>query len=135
LKILKRKGFVIIKMSEQGYQGYENWETWNISLWLSNDEGMYKQAIDIMLSNKPRLFGETFIADNASKALEEYVYELLDEDIIKDKISIHRVNWQEVMMDFQGEFDVSLGVSNDRSVFAWKRWFKQVDRNPNGNYA
>jgi hypothetical protein len=132
LKILKRKGFVIIKMSEQGYQGYENWETWNISLWLSNDEGMYKQAIDIMLSNKPRLFGETFIADNASKALEEYVDELLDEDIIKDKISIHRVNWQEVLMDFQEVISEKIQTLD---VYSWKKWFKQVDKNPQGNYA
>ena len=34
-------------MSEEGYQGYENWETWNVSLWLSNDEGLYNRTIDI----------------------------------------------------------------------------------------
>jgi len=122
-------------MSEQGYEGYENWETWNVSLWLSNDEGLYNDTIQIMLNNPPRLTGlgkEFFIADNASKALEEYVDELLDENIIKDKISLHRVNWKEVMMDFQEVISEKIQTLD---VYSWKKWFKQVDKNPQGNYA
>ena len=117
-------------MSQEGYQGYENWETWNVSLWLSNDEGLYYQTIQIMQQNPPRYSqsAKAYFADDASKALEEYVDELLDEKIIKDKISLHRVNWQEVMMGFEEEVKEYKGTS-------WNDWFKQVDKNPDGNYA
>ncbi len=128
-------------MSEEGYSGYENWETWNVSLWLSNDEGLYLQTIEIMDQNPPRYSepAKAYFADEASEALTEFVDQLLDENVITDKISIHRVDWQEVMMDF-----VSLEKMQNRVVgkpeFAneitnWQNWFLQVERNPNGNYA
>ena len=128
-------------MSEKGYQGYENWETWNVSLWLSNDEGLYYQTIQIMQQNPPRYSqsAKAYFADDASKALEEYVDELLDEKIIKDKISLHRVNWQEVMIGFESEVkeltDDEGEASIDTDIRDWIAWFKQVDKNPDGNYA
>ena len=128
-------------MSQEGYQGYENWETWNVSLWLSNDEGLYYQTIQIMQQNPPRYSqsAKAYFADDASKALEEYVDELLDEKIIKDKISLHRVNWQEVMMGFESEVkeltDDEGEASIDTDIRDWIAWFKQVDKNPDGNYA
>jgi len=121
-------------MSSEGYQGYENWETWNVSLWLSNDEGLYRTTIDIMLSNEPRYsdIAKAYFADDASEALEDFVRQLLDDNVITDKISIHRVNWQEVMMGFESEvLDNIIKHSQDK----WKEWFKQVDKNPDGNYA
>jgi hypothetical protein len=127
-------------MAEEGYSGYENWETWNVSLWLSNDEGLYYSTADIMALNPPRYSesAQIFIADEASKALEEYIDELLDENVITDKISTHRVNWQQVMIDFvpvlrekDGEY-----IQQDRTMVTdWKEWSKQVDKNPDGNYA
>ena len=113
-------------MVKEGYQGYENWETWNVSLWLSNDEGLYNQVIDLLLQNPPRYSepAKAYFADEASEALEEFVEELLDENVIKDKISIHRVDWQEVIMGFESELYNS-----------WRSWFKQVEKNPDGNYA
>ena len=119
-------------MVEEGYSGYENWETWNVSLWLSNDEGLYNQTIDIMNQNPPRYSkpAKAYFADEASETLEEFVNELLDENVITDKISIHRVDWQEVMMDFT---DVVGGVHWQN--LPWQNWFKQVEKNPDGNYA
>ena len=121
-------------MSEDGYSGYENWETWNVSLWLSNDEGLYNQTIDIMDQNPPRYSepAKAYFADEASEALEEFVDELLDENVITDKISIHRVDWQEVMMDFDGVVGKPEFVNE---ITNWQNWFKQVEKNPDGNYA
>jgi hypothetical protein len=75
-------------MSES-YEGHSNWETWNISLWLNNDESMYNMALWICKEN------------NALKMLEEYVFDLLDDKIITDKVSIHRVDFREILKDFQ----------------------------------
>ena len=127
-------------MSEEGYSGYENWETWNVSLWLSNDEGLYYQTADVMAIHPPRYSesAQIYIADKASVALEEFVDELLDENVIKDKISTHRVNWQEVMMDFVPVLTEKNGeyIQQDRiMVTDWKEWAKQVEKNPTGNYA
>ena len=120
-------------MAEKGYSGYENWETWNVSLWLSNDEGLYNQSIQIMLDNPPRYSkpAKAYFADEASEALEEFVEELLDNNTITDKISIHRVDWQEVLMD-KNKFAVT---EEDEDRIIWNDWFKQVEKNPDGNYA
>lgn len=26
------------------YNGYKNWNQWNVSLWINNDEGLYRMA-------------------------------------------------------------------------------------------
>lgn len=26
------------------FNGYKNWNYWNVSLWINNDEGLYRQA-------------------------------------------------------------------------------------------
>ena len=114
-------------MVEEGYSGYENWETWNVSLWLSNDEGLYLQTQEIMKENIPEYSkpAKAYFADEASEALEEFVEELLDDNVITDKISIHRVDWQEVLMDFVEVINLA----------TWNVWAKQVEKNPDGNYA
>ena len=28
------------------YNGWKNWETWNVALWLGNDEGLYRAAVE-----------------------------------------------------------------------------------------
>ena len=121
-------------MSEKGYQGYENWETWNVSLWLSNDEGLYNRTIDIMSENIPQYseIAKAYFADEASEALEEFVDQLLDENVITDKISLHRVDWQEVLQSFVPNLDMVV-EGNDLKV--WNKWDKQVEQNPIGNYA
>lgn len=28
------------------YNGHKNWNHWNVSLWINNDEGLYRMALD-----------------------------------------------------------------------------------------
>jgi hypothetical protein len=28
------------------YQGHKNWNHWNVSLWINNDEGLYRMALE-----------------------------------------------------------------------------------------
>lgn len=31
-------------MSNAKYNGHKNWNHWNVSLWINNDEGLYRMA-------------------------------------------------------------------------------------------
>lgn len=35
------------------YNGHKNWNHWNVSLWISNDEGLYRMALGA-LNQYPR---------------------------------------------------------------------------------
>ena len=49
------------------YQGHKNWNHWNVSLWLFNDEGMYRLMVDIV--DRCRTL------DDAASELLEYLQE------------------------------------------------------------
>jgi hypothetical protein len=34
------------------YNGHRNWNHWNVSLWLNNDEGLYRLAKDCILRSQ-----------------------------------------------------------------------------------
>ena len=34
------------------YNGYKNWNQWNVSLWINNDEGLYRMAKAAINRNK-----------------------------------------------------------------------------------
>ena len=34
------------------YQGHKNWNHWNVSLWVNNDEGLYRMAVELCNTNK-----------------------------------------------------------------------------------
>ena len=118
-------------MAKEGYQGYENWETWNVSLQLSNDEGLYNTTIDIMKDNPPRYSepAKAYFADEASEELKDFYEELLSQKNSSglDTLTISRVRWQEVLEGFVSEGLVYTPI--------WQKWAKQVEKNPDGNYA
>lgn len=29
------------------YQGHRSWNAWNVSLWINNDEGLYRRAFEL----------------------------------------------------------------------------------------
>lgn len=36
------------------YQGHRNWNHWNVSLWISNDEGLYNFVKDVVIGYRNR---------------------------------------------------------------------------------
>jgi len=80
--------------TEENYNGWENWETWCINLWLTNDQATYNQVEEILKEEYEFNF-------QRAEALEEYTEELIDEKVITDRISTHRVNWKEIVDSFE----------------------------------
>ncbi len=36
------------------YNGHKNWNHWNVALWINNDEGLYRLAVDCVRRAKNR---------------------------------------------------------------------------------
>ena len=36
------------------YQGHRSWNAWNVSLWIGNDEGLYRMALDCIRRTKTK---------------------------------------------------------------------------------
>ena len=50
------------------FNGWANYETWNASLWIGNDEGMYRLAVDYV--EQARRFGQRVSYDALIPSLE-----------------------------------------------------------------
>ena len=46
------------------YQGHHCWNCWNVALWIGNDEGLYRAALDCV--NRPRKDGRPVSANLAA---------------------------------------------------------------------
>ena len=53
--------------SHKEYNGHKNWNHWNVSLWINNDEGLYRYALECVRYNKTR----DMAAESMLNALEE----------------------------------------------------------------
>ena len=45
------------------YQGHKNWNHWNVSLWISNDEGLYNLARDAVRRKKTKDAAARYVLD------------------------------------------------------------------------
>ena len=48
-------------MEEKTYNGWKNRQTWNVMLWINNDEGLYRAAVEFMENYKGRCPYASFI--------------------------------------------------------------------------
>lgn len=53
---------------DQPYNGHKNWTHWNVALWISNDEGMYHEAVRIVRKVAHRKYGTYNCAARCFKA-------------------------------------------------------------------
>ena len=54
--------------SHKEYNGHKNWNHWNVSLWINNDEGLYRYALECVRYNKTR--------DAAAESMLNYLEEM-----------------------------------------------------------
>lgn len=45
-----------------GYNGWKNRQTWNVALWISNDEPLYRTAVNFMKQHGKKFRGKEYIA-------------------------------------------------------------------------
>mgnify|MGYP001571628630 FL=1 len=88
-------------MSEEKYQGWTNWETWNVNLWLTNDQSVSELTKELL--EREYVYGFKRV-----EALRDWVYDLVHghkeeglEPYITDDISLHRVNYEEIIEAFK----------------------------------
>lgn len=77
-----------------GYCGWSNYETWLVSLWLNNDEGYYREMVEILQEHND--------VDSRANALKEWL-DLLHEELEitnlwSDMVAsvLWKVNWHEI---------------------------------------
>ena len=46
------------------YNGHKNWNHWNVSLWINNDEGLYRMAL-----NYVKFKGRSYSKDKCAEAM------------------------------------------------------------------
>lgn len=61
------------------YQGHKNWNHWNVSLWINNDEGLYRMALNFIKFYPKAGYG--FSGSAKAYAAKKMLERLRDEDI------------------------------------------------------
>jgi len=78
--------------TEIGYNGWTNYETWSVVLWLGNDEGYYRAAVEFVQG----------CDELTERAVQEFVLDLMPEGTpdFDHRADFLMVNWSELMTDF-----------------------------------
>lgn len=45
------------------YNGHKNWTYWNVSLWINNDEGLYRLALECIKITRNRIAAARMMRD------------------------------------------------------------------------
>lgn len=86
-----------------GYNGWTNKPTWRANLWLMNDEGCYRECVDLAHYAHKAAFDAEEREDRLATLLEEYAEELLGGprgqdgwlgDILGEELG--RIDWPEI---------------------------------------
>lgn len=80
-------------MSRETYNGWSNRETWNANLWLSNEEGLYRE-VNRMASNVDK--SDDWDVERFAKRLEDFCKELWPNGKTPDDDELSGVDWEEV---------------------------------------
>ena len=84
-------------MTTETYEGWVNRETWATYLWLSNDEVLYNEALEVAKQE----FDYNHQRDDAMKELVELLH---DQSLMRNDIgSLWRVDWTEIVEAFKEE--------------------------------
>lgn len=78
-------------MSDSGFNGWANWETWNVSLWILNDESLYKQALSY--SGRGAIDARTFVEDMLPCGTPDMADEIQSQGVVN---VFNRVDWREI---------------------------------------
>lgn len=86
--------------TQEGYNGWCNRETWNVSLWLNNEEPLYRELVRILEENSDDA--------KAADAIKEYVEELRDMNggkfgDLSENRSFEKVDYMEIARDNREE--------------------------------
>lgn len=80
-----------------GYNGWPNRATWNVSLWLSNEEGLYNDVnvLERRYVRDPEPDEESDVEDFA-KALKAYCEELWSDGLTPDGDALAEADFEEI---------------------------------------
>jgi len=69
-------------MASKRFNGHRSWNTWNVSLWIGNDEGLYRMALDCLKRTNRNARGNRAAAERSwwiypERGVREYKGEVL----------------------------------------------------------